>query len=136
MKVVIIGGGVAGLTLGLLLKKNNIEVVVNEKFKEMTTRGHAFLMHIDGWSILNELNANTEIRLPGEEIGAFSLNRQDGKQVKRQKLNLWRCIKRKDLVQFLYDLFPKEQLKTGRTFSHFISPTAHREAETAKAHRG
>lgn len=120
MKVVIIGGGVAGLTLGLLLKKNNIEVVVNEKFKEMTTRGHAFLMHIDGWSILNELNANTEIRLPGEEIGAFSLNRQDGKQVKRQKLNLWRCIKRKDLVQFLYDLFPKEQLKTGRTFSHFI----------------
>ena len=119
-KVVIIGGGVAGLTLGLLLKKNNIEVIINEKQSEMTTRGHAFLMHIDGWAILEELKAGTDLLLPGEEIGAFFLNNQDGEPIKRQKLNLWRCIKRKDLIQFLYDLFPTEQIKGGRVFSHFI----------------
>ena len=119
-KVVIIGGGVAGLTLGLLLKKNNIEVIINEKQSEMTTRGHAFLMHIDGWSILEELKKGTDLTLPGEEIGAFCLNNQDGEPIKRQKLNLWRCIKRRDLIQFLYDLFPAEQIKGGRVFSHFI----------------
>jgi 2-polyprenyl-6-methoxyphenol hydroxylase-like FAD-dependent oxidoreductase len=56
MKVVIIGGGVAGLSLGLLLNKQNIEVVINEKMTEFHTRGHAFLMHLDGWSILEELS--------------------------------------------------------------------------------
>lgn len=119
-KVVIIGGGVAGLTLGLLLKKNNIEVVINEKLSKMTTRGHAFLMHIDGWSVLEELKNGSELSLPGEEIGAFCLNNQDGEPIKRQKLNLWRCIKRRDLIQFLFDLFPAEQIKGGRVFSHFI----------------
>lgn len=119
-KVVIIGGGVAGLTLGLLLKKNNIEVVINEKLSKMTTRGHAFLMHIDGWSVLEELKNGSELSLPGEEIGAFCLNNQDGEPIKKQKLNLWRCIKRRDLIQFLYDLFPAEQIKGGRVFSHFI----------------
>lgn len=120
MKVVIIGGGVAGLTLGLLLQKNNIEVVVNEKLQEMTARGHAFLMHIDGWSILSELNENTHTKLPGQEIGTFSLNRQDGRPIKKQKLNLWRCIRRKDLIDFLTELLPTTFLKTGRAFSHFI----------------
>jgi 2-polyprenyl-6-methoxyphenol hydroxylase-like FAD-dependent oxidoreductase len=55
MKVVIIGG-VAGLSLGLLLNKQNIEVVINEKMTEFHTRGHAFFMHLDGWSILEELS--------------------------------------------------------------------------------
>ncbi|MEA5140523.1 DsbA family protein [Arcicella rigui] len=119
-KVVIIGGGVAGLSLGLLLKKNNFEVVISEKNAKMTSRGHAFLMHIDGWSILEELKEGLDIPLPGEEIGVFCLNNQNGVPIKKQKLNLWRCIKRRDLIQFLYDLFPAEQLKGGRAFSHFI----------------
>ncbi len=120
MKVVIIGGGVAGLSLGLLLNKQNIEVVINEKMTEFHTRGHAFLMHLDGWSILEELSEGKNIPLPGIEIGEFNFNKSNGEPVKRQKLNLWRCIRRKDLIAFLNQLVPEGLIKTGRIFSHFI----------------
>lgn len=121
MKVVVIGGGVAGLTLGCLLNKANVEVVIFEKQLEPTSRGHAFLMHIDGWSILEELTPCPQtMPLPGEEIAAFCLKNQDGKALKKQKLNLWRCIKRKDLMAFFYKIFPSQQIKWGRSFSHFI----------------
>ena len=53
MKVVIIGGGIAGLTMGLLLRKENWEVVINERSSSMVNQGHAFLMSEDGLSILN-----------------------------------------------------------------------------------
>jgi len=39
MKVVIIGGGIAGLTLGILLRKKNIETVINERLENMPVRG-------------------------------------------------------------------------------------------------
>jgi 2-polyprenyl-6-methoxyphenol hydroxylase-like FAD-dependent oxidoreductase len=120
MKVVIIGGGVAGLSLGLLLNKQNIEVVINEKMTEFHTRGHAFLMHLDGWSILEELSEGKNVPLPGIEIGEFNFNKSNGEPVKRQKLNLWRCIRRKDLIAFLNQLVPEGLIKTGRVFSHFI----------------
>ncbi|MFY7829569.1 MAG: DsbA family protein [Flectobacillus sp.] len=120
MKVVIIGGGVAGLSLGLLLNKQNIEVTINEKMTEFHTRGHAFLMHLDGWSILEELSEGKKMALPGIEIGEFNFNKSTGEPIKRQKLNLWRCIKRKDLIAFLNQLVPEGIIKTGRVFSHFI----------------
>lgn len=56
MKVVIIGGGIAGLTAGIMLKNKKWEVVINEKVDGIFNRGHAFLMNSHGLSILNELS--------------------------------------------------------------------------------
>ena len=56
MKVVIIGGGIAGLSMGIFLNQRNIEVVVNERAEKMPIHGHAFMMHRDGLGILKELN--------------------------------------------------------------------------------
>ncbi len=56
MKVVIIGGGIAGMSLAILLHKNGFQVVVNERENEMPLLGNAFLMHSDGVSILKLLN--------------------------------------------------------------------------------
>ncbi len=120
MKVVIIGGGIAGLTLGILLRKRNFEVVINERTVGMPVRGHAFLMHTDGLSILNELNNENSAPLPGRQIDSFSLRRPDGKEIKHIKLESWQCIKRVDLVRFLYFLLPSQVIKEGRTFSHFL----------------
>jgi 2-polyprenyl-6-methoxyphenol hydroxylase-like FAD-dependent oxidoreductase/predicted DsbA family dithiol-disulfide isomerase len=120
MKVVIIGGGIAGLTLGILLRKQNMEVVINERAVGISARGHAFLMHTDGLSILNELNCCSTVVLKSKKIDIFSLKRPDGNEIKHLKLNSWRCIKRVDLIQYLYNLFPDEYIKEGREFSHFI----------------
>lgn len=75
MKVVIIGGGIAGLTFGILLKKRNIDVVINERSVGMPVRGHAFLMHNDGLAILKEMNPDKDVPLPGNKINSFSLRR-------------------------------------------------------------
>ncbi|MCW3121543.1 MAG: hypothetical protein JWQ38_1035 [Flavipsychrobacter sp.] len=120
MKVVIIGGGVAGLTMGILLHKKGYDVVVNERSDGMPRSGHAFLMHTDGLSILNELNCCSRVVLKSKRIQSFSLRRPDGNEIKRMQLTSWQCIKRVDLISYLYELLPYEYIKEGRDFSHFI----------------
>lgn len=119
MKVVIIGGGIAGLTLGLFLKKQNIEVVINERAAGTPGGGHAFLMHTDGLAILKELMKGSDSALPGKLVGKFSLSRPWGEEVQCLQLDAWQCIKRVDLSHFLYGLFDGK-IYDGREFSHFI----------------
>lgn len=121
MKVVIVGGGIAGLTMGIFLNRKGIDVVVSEKSTTLSIRGNAFLMHSEGVSILKELSDGyTENKIPGKIIDIFSLRRPSDEEVKFQKLDPWQCIKRKDIVEFLYPLIPAEKLRHGREFSHFI----------------
>ena len=120
MKVVILGGGIAGLTVGILLKNKNWDVVINEKAESNFSRGHAFLMNSDGLSVLNELADSLSVGLNKKRIHIFSLKRPSGNELIKIKLDPWFCIKRIDLMVFLNEHFPKECLKGGRQFSHFI----------------
>ena len=120
MKAVIIGGGIAGLTVGMLLKRKNWTVVINEKSKGILSQGHAFLMSEDGYSVLADFYDSTKIPLQNKQINLFSLKRPDGEEVIKIKLDGWRCLKRIDLVTFLYSLFDENSLKKGRIFSHFL----------------
>lgn len=121
MKVVIIGGGIAGMSLAILLHKNGHEVLVNERELEMPLLGNAFLMHSDGVSILDMLHQQTALlELPGKLIDTFLLKSPDGQELKYQKLEPWQCIRRCDLIKFLYQQLPVELVKKGRVFSHFL----------------
>ncbi|MCX6351975.1 MAG: DsbA family protein [Bacteroidetes bacterium] len=120
MKVVIIGGGIAGLTLGAFLHKKGMEVSINERTAGMPIRGHAFLMHADGIATLEALSPDKGSTLPGKTVNTFSLRRPNGKEIKHLKLYSWKCIKRRDLIKFLYTLLPKDTIVEGRDFSHFI----------------
>ena len=120
MKVVILGGGVAGMTIGILLKNKKYDVVVNEKVEDVFHRGHAFLMNSDGTSILNQFSDSLEMVLRKKRINIFSLKKPNGNEVIKIKLDPWYSIKRVDLMSFLYGHFPTENLKFGRQFSHFI----------------
>ncbi|MBX2907668.1 MAG: DsbA family protein [Taibaiella sp.] len=120
MKVVVIGGGIAGLSLGIFLEKKNIEVVICERFVGAPTRGHAFLMHEDGIAPLKNLNPKNKIILPSQRVNEFILKRPDDREVKDLRLSQWHCIKRSDLIGFQLSLIPSVHLKEGRTFSHFI----------------
>lgn len=121
MKVVIIGGGIAGMSLAILLHKNGYQVIVNEREEKMPLLGNAFLMHSDGVSILQLLNnVDAPLDLPGKLIDTFLLKSPDGNELKYQKLEPWQCIRRSELVKFLYQQFPKDKVIKGRVFSHFI----------------
>lgn len=120
MKAVIIGGGIAGLTLAILLRDRRWDVVVSERSEGMPNRGHAFLMHSDGLSILKDIFQANSIKLRSEKVDTFSLRRPDDTEIKRTHLDHWHCIKRVDLIQYLYAQLPHELVKEGREFSHFI----------------
>lgn len=121
MKTVILGGGIAGLALGILLHRKGKKVVINERSTQIPVRGNAFLMHAEGISILKGLSEGLiEYKIPGKVIDTFSLKRPDDEEVKYQKLDPWQCIKRKDIIEFLYQLIPHKLIRHGREFSHFL----------------
>jgi len=119
MKVVIIGAGMAGLTLGAYLQKYQIAVCINERAETIWGGGHAFLMHRDGFSILEEWSRETGIPLPGKKVEKFCLRTPEGRDLQDMQLGSWQCIKRNDLTNFLTSLLGTE-VKDDRNFSHFL----------------
>lgn len=121
MKVVIIGGGIAGLATGILLRRFLVDVVICERNSEISPKGNAFLMHSDGLSILEELlGYKEESSLPGRLVDTFHLKRPNDKDLMYIKLRPWQCIKRADLIQFLLDILPDDLIVFSRSFSHFL----------------
>ena len=119
MKIVIIGAGMAGLTLGAYLQKYQIEVCINERADTVWGGGHAFLMHRDGFSILEEWSSETGIPLPGKKVEKFCLKTPEGRDLQDMQLGSWQCIKRNDLTDFLTRLLATG-VKDNRNFSHFL----------------
>jgi len=121
MKVVILGGGIGGITTGILLHKNGFEVRICEKEDGIPNKGNAFLMHSEGLAIVEGLNdKGIKIQLPGNKIDSFMLLRPNDTIVKYQKLDPWQCIKRADLIAFLYSFIPSNKIKYNKVFSHFL----------------
>ncbi len=123
MKVVIIGGGIAGLTVGALLYRKKFDIVINERSVGIPTRGNAFMMHNEGVSIINELkkiDRKIFLPMPGKVVNKFCLQRPSGKEVMNMRIPPWQCIKRSEFINFLYSLVPYKFIKEGREFSHFI----------------
>lgn len=120
MKVVILGGGIAGLCMGIYLHQNNIEVTINERKVHAAVGGHAFLMHHDGIAVLNELIADHECAIPGKLVDTFIFKDPDGEVITEQHLEDWHCFKRTGLLDCLRDLLPEGQLIDNRVFSHFV----------------
>jgi len=87
MKVVIIVGGIAGLSFGILLHNKGVEVVISERDTNIPTKGNVFLMHVDGLSILQEFAIQNKLKdIPGKVINTFILKRPDETEIKYLKL--------------------------------------------------
>ena len=119
MKIVIIGGGIAGIAFGIIMKNKGHQIVINERFNEIPLGGNAFMMHEDGLTILKNILGEDCI-IPGSEIDTFILKRPDETELNNTKMEHWQCIKRKDLVNTLLMYVDKSAIKYNRSFSHFL----------------
>jgi FAD-dependent urate hydroxylase len=120
MKVVILGGGIAGLCMGIYLQQNNIEVSINERQVFAAVGGHAFLMHHEGVGVLHEVAEGTECMIPGRLVDCIVFKQPDDVLITERQLEDWHCFKRTELLACLTRLFPNEHLQNDRVFSHFI----------------
>ena len=121
MKIVIIGGGIAGLAFGILMQKKKHEVVVCERFNSLPQGGgNAFMMHAQGFAILEKLCNCSKAFIPGDLIDTFILKRPDEREVRYTKMEPWQCVKRADLIQFLCKYINEDAMRYSRVFSHFL----------------
>lgn len=118
MRIVIIGGGIAGLATALYCEKYGFNYTVYERFSAYNNKGHAFLMHQDGVSILNELFKG-DVELPGNFVSRFHLLEPSGKLQSNTSIGLWQCVKRSDLIALLKGKIPTNKIVFGKEFSHF-----------------
>lgn len=121
MKIVVIGGGIAGLAFGILMQQKRHKVVVCERFDTLPNGGgNAFMMHGQGFSILERLCKCPNNIIPGDTVNTFILKRPDEREIRYTKMDPWQCVKRVDLIAFLCRVIYKDSIKFNRVFSHFI----------------
>jgi flavin-dependent dehydrogenase len=112
--ITIIGGGLAGLTLGILLRRENIAAAVIEAGRYPRHRVCGEFLSGRGREILRELEL--EERIPRAMEGAScSFHLQDREPIRFQMAEAALCVSRFDLDHFLAEEFQRGGgiLKTG-----------------------
>lgn len=116
MRIVIIGGGIAGLAASIALKRNNNEIVVKEKKITHNNSGMAFMIHESTLLKINSL-VNKELDLRNHEINNLILI--DHLHSNNVKINGWYAIKRVKLLNFLQSQLTTDEYHENYDFSHF-----------------
>ena len=120
-KTVIIGGGVAGLSLAIALRKEGREVVVCEREERSHSNGHAFLIHPEAMRVLEGIVETDPYHLmPGRKIDQLFLKNSDDVLVQEVPLEGWICMKRCEAMAALANQLPDGVIQYGCQFSHFV----------------
>ena len=116
MKIVIIGGGIAGLAAAIALKRNKNEIVVKERNFTNNNSGMAFMIHE---STVRNINSLVDIELNVNKHRINNLILKDDLQSNHVKINGWYAIKRVKLLNFLRSQLTTDEYHENYDFSHF-----------------
>jgi 2-polyprenyl-6-methoxyphenol hydroxylase-like FAD-dependent oxidoreductase len=83
MKILISGGGIAGLTAGLLLHKDGHEIKIIDKARSFQKSGYGLSLKSFGIKIMNELGLLDELQKHALPINSFNIYRSNGKLIRR-----------------------------------------------------
>jgi 2-polyprenyl-6-methoxyphenol hydroxylase-like FAD-dependent oxidoreductase len=116
LRIVIIGGGIAGLAAAIALKRNKNEIVVKEKKFTNNNSGMAFMIHESTVRNINSLG-DIELDVNNHEINNLIL--KDDLHTNHVKINGWYAIKRVKLLNFLQSQLTADEYHENCDFSHF-----------------
>ncbi len=120
MKVVIIGGGIAGLATAIALKKQNVDVVVREKITYEKRPGMAYLIPEKALEDLEIICTQKKAGIERLPIQYFVLKNIDGTLLESSHLGGWNAVKRDEIIQFLTSQLSEKEFQEGTSFSHFL----------------
>jgi 2-polyprenyl-6-methoxyphenol hydroxylase-like FAD-dependent oxidoreductase len=120
-RFVIIGGGIAGFSMAISLKKKGHDVVVYERSHPKKHPGHAFLIHPDAYAILLDLiGADSMSKMLSSKIGRLNMYDSDGMHLQEVPLGGWICVKRSEPLRVLAHSLGIEHIRYDRSFVKFI----------------
>lgn len=99
--ILIMGGGIAGLTMANLLQKSGIDFRVYEKAPLNNEKGHGFIIPNDGLKILSTIIDSDKLVDKGNFLTHFTAYNHEGIAIKTQQMNEDFVISRRDLVALL-----------------------------------
>lgn len=125
--VVIVGGGIAGISLALLLKRDRYRIQICERSTPGFEDGHAFLVHPSAVEILKEL-APQEIthEIPGSIIQDVIIRNQQNQIITSDHLGQWLCVRRSQLVRYLRAILNDDAIAYDHRFRRFESNNGQR----------
>ncbi|MFM2208046.1 MAG: hypothetical protein RL213_2021 [Bacteroidota bacterium] len=119
-RFVIIGGGIAGFSIAISLRKKGHEVVVYERSHPKKHPGHAFLMHPDAYTILLDLiGAESMSMMLSSEIDRLHMYDSEGLHLQEVSLGGWICVKRSEPLRVLAHSLGIQHIRYDRTFVRF-----------------
>ncbi|XP_010930385.2 monooxygenase 1 isoform X1 [Elaeis guineensis] len=113
--VVIVGGGICGLATALALHRKGVKSLVLERSDRIRATGAAIGVFMNGWCALDRLGVGAVLRdktIPIPEIQEV-WHRKSAMQVKSTRIEEFRCLKRTDLIQALFDNLPVDSVRLG-----------------------
>ena len=76
--IAIIGAGISGLTLGIVLKKQNIPCIIFEKFPSISEYGAGISISRNGQKVLKEIEILDKLKLiSGNPKNAYFISKTD-----------------------------------------------------------
>jgi 2-polyprenyl-6-methoxyphenol hydroxylase-like FAD-dependent oxidoreductase len=118
LKVVIIGGSVAGLAAAIAFKRAKNKVVIREKNSIDARPGLAFMIHS---KTLKEIQSITDapFDIANKKIDKFILVNDFEDKQKKVDLTGWFALKRIELLKFFRSHLSDEEYRENSDFSHF-----------------
>ena len=124
MKVLIVGGGIGGLTLSAFLKKKGIESVIAEKTKKWKTVGYVLGLYPNGMKILNSLGLQKVLKKEALDMKGYTIKDGDGKVLWEIDFDSWRkkygplvLLERDRLHRMLIGLNKKIEIRMNTTIT-------------------
>ncbi|MGE3802145.1 MAG: FAD-dependent monooxygenase [Candidatus Kapaibacterium sp.] len=122
MSVLIVGGGIGGLTTAVALRHVGITAHVYERAPELREVGAGFTIWSNAMKGLREIGLEGKALALGAELKKFQTLSPNGKVIDTEKMeSIYSavgatsiCIHRADLLQILAEALPSEQIQTGK----------------------
>ena len=131
-RVIIVGGGIGGLTTALAFCRKGWEVSVHEATPELAPVGKGIWVPINAMQVLERLGLAKQISDRGWPLQAIELGTVTGAAISTLRLDelalkygyTITSIRRADLVEALANALPSGVLHLGRRFTHFVQDSA------------
>ena len=115
--VVIVGGGVAGISLALLLKRDRYRIQICERSTPGFEDGHAFLIHPSAVEILKELTPTELVHeIPGSNVWDVFIRNQRDEILTSDHLGNWLCVRRSQLIRHLTKILDDDAIAYDHRF--------------------